>query len=182
MSDFEKYIKENQRKFDLDQINPKVWQTIEAEIKEKKGAILSLRNSLRLVAAVLICVFCFQWFGDYQKVNFPKHLLEDYGFKDSKVDELLDAKIITIREASIPVAYKGDLEMLLNQVTYLDQHFAEKINKLDLANTEVELLKEILEYYKTKSEILDRVINEIQKVNTNEKKYKIKSEKTKIRI
>ncbi len=183
MKDFEKYIKDNQRKLDLDTINPKVWQSIEAGINGKKGKVFFLRKSIiGLTAAILVGVFCYQWFGNDQKESFPPHLLEDYGFKDSNVNDLLDTKINVIRKASIPVAYKNDLEMLLGQVANLDQHFAGKIKQLKLANSETELNREVLEYYKTKSEILDKVIDEIQKINSNEEEYQIRSEKTGIQL
>lgn len=183
MSDFEKYIKENQRKFDLDEINPNIWENIELGIIGKKTRVTLFRKTLiGIAAAILIGIFCFQWYGNHQNVSFPEHLLVAYGFKDSNVAGLLDSKYTTIRQARIPVAYKNDLEMLLKQVKNLDQHFAEKIEKLNLDNTTDELKIEILEYYKTKSEILDRVINEIQKINSNETAYEIKSEKTSIRL
>ena len=183
MSPFEKYMKDNQRKFDLLQVNPKVWQDIEAKIKGKKARVILLRKRLLgLGAAILIGVLGFQWLDDHQSMSFPEHLLEDYGFDNSNVTEFLDNKIDVIRQASIPVAYKSDLELLLEQVTNLDQHFAEKVNSLKLNPTEIELNKEVLEYYKTKSEILDKVIYEVRKINTNEEEYEIKSEKTSIRL
>lgn len=183
MSPFEKYMKDNQRKFDLDQIDPKVWQNIETGIKGKKAGIILLRKRLLgVAAAILIGVLCFQWFDDHQSVSFPKHLLANYGFDDSNVVELLDSKIDVIRQARIPVAYKSQLEMLLEQVNNLDQHFSKKVSILKLAPTEIELNKEILEYYKAKSEILDRVLYEVQKINKNEEEYEIKSQKTSIRL
>lgn len=183
MSDFEKYIKDNQRKFDLDELNPEIWENIELEIHGKKTRVIVLRKTLMgIAAAILIGIFCFQWYGNQQNVSFPEHLLVAYGFNDSNVVGLLDSKYTTIRQAKIPVAYKNDLEMLLEQVQHLDQHFAEKIERLNSDTTTDELKIEILEYYKTKSEILDRVINEIQKINSNETAYEIESEKTSIRL
>lgn len=183
MSPFEKYMKDNQRKFDLDQIDPKVWQNIETGIKGKKARVILLRKRLLgLAAAILIGILGFQWFDDHQSMSFPEHLLANYGFDDSNVVELLDNKIDIIRQASVPVAYKSDLKMLLEQVTNLDKHFAKKVTRFKIAPTEIELSKEILEYYKTKSEILDRVIYEVRKINNNEEEYKIKSEKTSIRL
>ena len=181
MNDFEKYIKENKRKFNLDEINPKIWENIELEIKGKKTREIFLRKALiGVAAAILIGLFSFQWYKNQQKVSFPEPLLVAYGFKDANLDGLLESKYTAIKQAKIPVAYKNDLEMLLKQVTYLDQHFAKKIEQLNADPTADELKIEILEYYKTKSEILDRVILEIQKINRNETAYGIKSEKTNI--
>ena len=45
------------------------------------------------------------------------------------------------------------------------------------------IAKDVLSYYKTKSEILDNIINEVKKINANKKIYKIKNdEKSRIII
>jgi len=183
MSEFEKYLKENKQRFDLQDLDPQIWENIEAGVKPKTAGINSMQKYIIVVlAAILLSFCCYKWLENTKKRNLTSKMLAEYGFEDADLTDRLDSKINTIQNASFPVSFKSDLQRLVDQVKYIDQYYLQKIGNSHLKQNEKELTEEVLLYYKAKSEILDKVLHEIDKINSNEKTYRIDSEKTSIHL
>lgn len=183
MNKFERYLKDNKHKMDLVSVEPKIWAGIEQGLVEGKQRNRFQYFKMASIAAVfLLGVVLYQYILPNQKMEIPVPLLAAYGFKDQDVSEMLEGKINLIRGMAIPVAYKNDLQLLLDQVKYLDEVYAENIVYLKEKDYEEEIAREVLSYYKAKSELLQKVISEMNRINSNEKKYHVKSEHTYIEL
>ncbi len=198
MTEFEKYLQNKKKEMDLKEVNPKIWEGIENEMeipktkdslthlqdlskKETKGRPI-YHKVLGMAAVFLLGIIFSQVFFTAEKVVIPAELLASYGFEDQAVDLVLEKQLQLIRESSVPVGHKNDLQILVNQVQYLDETFQSKVDYLNEKGYAENIAKEVLQYYKSKSELLDKVIFEIQKINENEKEFNINSEKSKLSI
>ncbi len=184
MNDFENFLRRNKQQLELDEVNPDIWAAIEKGVEGKKrGARISFVRKIAAIAAVFLIGFAIYQFNfSNSKINIPQALLANYGFENANVTELLEAKINAIKTSTIPVSYKADLQSLLSQANYLDRRYESQLTYLKEKPYEEEIAIEILKYYKAKSNLLDKVILEIQKINNNEKEYNIKSERTYIKL
>ena len=183
MTEFEKYLQKRKEEMDLEQVNPKIWEGIEKEMEIPKSKLRPIYYKVLGMAAVFLLGMVFsQVFFTSEKVVIPAELLASYGFEDQAVDLVLEKQLQQIRESSVPVGHKNDLQILLDQVQYLDETFQSKVDYLNENAYAESIAKEVLQYYKSKSELLDKVIFEIQKINENEKEFNIQSEKSKLSI
>ncbi len=185
MNDFEKYLKENKQKMDLTQVNPKIWDKIEERAlsnSERSNGYWYLKLVASFAAVFLIGFVLWESQLTDDKVEIPVELFAEYGFEDNNVEETLEYKIDLISNTPFPVLYEDNFQQLYNQIKYLDEVYKRDVAYIKQKDYDENIAKEVLTYYKAKSDILDKIISEIQKINDNEKIYKITSEKATIAI
>ncbi len=182
MNDFEKYIKQHKHKMDVDQVNPKIWDNIEKQIfdiiPEKNYKYLKVISTMAAVFLLGFLLFKF----DNNTTEIPTKLLAQYGFENQNIEETLNKKATLIRNTEFPVLYRDNFQQLYNQVKYLDESYRQKVTYLYTKEYDENIAKEVLKYYKTKSEILDKILKEVKKIKINEKNYNINYEKSRIVI
>ncbi len=184
MSDFEKYIKQHKHKMDVNQTNPEIWNGIENKMfdttNKKNHTYLKI---ISMIAALFLLGFIlFKLQFERTITEIPSELFVQYGFENQNIEETLNKKTTLISNTEFPILYKHNFQQLYNQVKYLDETYKPKVDYLQHKEYDENIAKEVLSYYKTKSEILDKILMEVKKINTNEKKYNINYEKSKIII
>ena len=181
MTDFESYLKANKEKMMIDTLNPEIWNVIEAKMKLKKhetfNRYLKIFSSL---AAIFLFVLVTQFSSN--EVEIPEKLRSKYGFKGQNIEAVLNNKLDIIREAQFPISYRENFQKLYNQVKYLDESYRQDLDYLKQGDYDENIAKELMSYYKLKRDILDKIIHEVNRLNSNEKKYQTKSEKSRIVI
>ena len=183
MTDFEKFIQAQKSKLDLDQVDPKIWERMEQDLPRPKPKLLRLIRPLVAVAAVfLFGLLAYQQFFTKPKNQIPLELIAAYGFENPQIAQLIRNKIEQIRTTPLPAKYLGDMQLLLDQAAYLDEHYKSRKESLASDNFNEHEAIELLEYYKAKSELLDKIILEIEKINKNEKEFNIQSKKANLNI
>jgi len=182
MSEFEKYLKEHQAKLEVDSVKPEIWVGIENQILKQSSSKTAKRLGLVSIAAIMMLAFIiYQNFSSKNEV--PTELLAQYGLEQmADIDKHIDSKIQLIKQTPVSKNHKDDVQLLLNQVAFLDELYQAKIDKTKSDKHSELLTSLLLEYYKNKSELLEKVLNEINKINTNEKEYKITNEKLPLNI
>lgn len=185
MSDFEKYLKQNKHKMDVSQVNPKIWDNIEKQMFDvapiKNYKYLKVISAIAAIFILGVVLFKPQ-FGN-STTEIPTELLVHYGFENQNIEEALSNKITIVGKTEFPALYKDNFQQLYNQVKFLDEAYRSKVDYFQNKEYDENITKEVLGYYKTKSEILDKIIKEVKKINTNKRIYNIKNyEKSRIII
>jgi len=185
MSEFEKYLQEQKSNLDSIEADPKIWTSIQKEIakipsKKKLGG-----NRKIYLWPLILFLLSAVGFGfwktqlDTAKQEIPQELLIAAGFKSSdQIENLLEKKTILIKNTPVSTEYKNQLQLLLDQVQYLDKLYESTFQYLEISEYPGDKAKSRMDYYKAKSEILDKVLFEIEKINKNEKEFNIDSEKS----
>lgn len=176
MNEFEKYIKSQKEAIDTEDFSLEIWEHIEKELpKKKKTKVISLRWVLTAAAVLLFALLI----GNFQQSTTltPTQYLSKNGINASKFEAELDKKINTLKEVQIPLEQKSDFENALNQLKTLDQEYLEYLEYIEQNGYQENIGERILEYYKTKIMLLDKIQQQIKEINYYEKKYNKQSKK-----
>jgi len=185
MTEFEKYLQEHKEKMDIDHLNPEIWMRMEGHLPKPKSTAKIRKLGFQLMTAAAIFFLGFFSYQTYfQKASpvVPEYLLTEYGFEHQNFPAIINDKMQLIRNTPVSMAYKNDLQLLLDQATYLDEHYQESKQQFLENGYDESLAKKVLKYYHAKGELLDKIIYEIEKINKNEKEFNIQSEKSKLSI
>ncbi len=178
MPDFENYIQQNKEHFDSKEVDPNIWKNIEQKIKPKA------RKWQKIVWLVACLSLIFSGVLAYM-IKEKKIVLKESGPRllaetpaNKAYEKTLWLKSQQIQSTPVSNEYKNQLQLLLDQVHYLDKLYASTFEYLQNASHTDDMAKSQLEYYQAKSELLDKVLFEIEKINNNEKEFNINSEKS----
>lgn len=158
MNKLEQFIKDNKDKMELSDINPQIWENIEQQMaceKPKPGVF----KSYAIAASLLIGAFLIFSFSSLNQSSY---------FEENIYAIEVSEKIIQVKSMQFPLDYKADLNQLVNQIYYLDKQVQPKIDYINNQNYEEYINQQVLDYYQTKSQLLDKLIFEIERINTNE--------------
>jgi len=87
-----------------------------------------------------------------------------------------------ISQAMIPVSKKADFDLLLGQLKFLDQQYEKYLEDAQNGGYNKGLGLQIIDFYKTKIELLDKIQQEIETIDYYEKKYNKESPKFTLEI
>ncbi len=172
MDPFEKFLKNNKEVLDDDQINPEIWLSIENKMlkKRNKSMKIVMRRALSAAAILVLGFLAYQFLWNAQET--PEDLLASYGIDHRSYASELEVKTQLIAAASIPISKKEDFDLLLGQLKFLDQQYEAYLESVKKNGYHEGLGKQIIDFYKTKIELLDKIQQEIETINYYEKKYK----------
>ncbi len=120
---------------------------------------MNVRKLSIIAASLLTGVFLIFSFNSSNQSSY---------FEENKYAVEVSEKIIQVKNMQFPLNYKSDLNQLVNQIYYLDKQAQPKIDYINNQNYEEYINQQVLEYYQTKSQLLDKLIFEIRRINTNE--------------
>lgn len=174
MNEFENYIKSQKDAIDTEDFSLEIWERIENELP-KKRRIKVIPLWWTSAAAIILIAFLI---GNFQnKTLSPNEYLFNNGINTLEIEAALDKKIDTLKEMKVPVNQKRDFEAVLNQLKILDQEYLEYLEYIEQNGYQESVGERIIEYYKTKIKILDKIQQQIKEINYYEKKYNKKSKK-----
>jgi len=171
MNDFEKYLKQNKEKMQLDSVNPQVWLSIENNLLKKKNRknVFYIRIMAAAAAILLLAVVAFGLFSQQTK--------QDYLANFEPFNQEINTKKAQLASAKIPANRKADFEILLHQLEFLDNQYHDYLQYIDQNGYQEFIGQQILQYYKTKIDLLDKIQQEIEKIEYYENKFQSKSKK-----
>ncbi len=183
MNKFEKYIQENKQKLEPDQIDAKVWLSIENEIlrKSKKSYSFFIKT---LAAAAVILVGTLLMYGSLfkPKQDIEARLIERYNLGEYKFTQQVSLKEKELSTLSIPKDKLADFQILLQQLEFLNGQFQDYTDYIEQNGYQEFIGNQIINHYKSKIKLLDKIQSEIEKINYYENKIPSNSEKVEINI
>ncbi len=171
MKGFEQYLKDNQQKLELEgDLNPEIWLSIENRVLKRKNK----RNRLyiKLVSAAAVLLLGIIALSDiYQQANDSTKMLAQYGIDNERFTKQVANKTKILATAKIPINKQEDFDLLLNQLKFLDTQYQDYLQYIETNGFQPFIGQQILHYYKSKIDLLDKIQQEIEKINYYEKKY-----------
>jgi|GEM_PF-3298159 len=176
MNDFEKYIQANKRKLEVEPPQANVWMEIENQVLKQKNKRM-VRYMKWMSAAAVVLLGMLLWNVDAWKGSDTQaDLLEIYGLDQYNFTQQVNIKKQNLSKATIPVKRKDDFDRLLRQLEFLDQQYDDYLAYIQEHGYQEFIGAQILDYYQTKIQLLDKIQQEISKINHYENKYKTDSE------
>lgn len=169
MTEFEKYLQQNREQLELPEVPEQVWDNVNRRIQQRRGRLRLFTRFAAAAAIALLLVIAFQWGRHSQPATIPVHLANQFGLPTNGVDTYLEQKVDSIRAATVPVSYRDDLQLLLQQAIYLDNTYSVQREALQNGHYDTNTLRDVQRYYQAKLELLSRIIDEIEKINHYEK-------------
>jgi len=184
MNSFEKYLKENKAQLDLEPVSPEIWLSIENQVLRKKNK-RKVRQMWWISAAATILIgasLALHYFSGQKNHLDPVEFLAAYGLESESFIQQLDAKTKVLNGAKVPAASKEDFDLLLKQLEFLDTQYHDYLQYVEQNGYQEFIGDQILNYYKSKIELLDKIQQEIKKIEYYEQKYQTKSPKVELSI
>lgn len=172
MKGFEKYLKDNQQKLELEgDLNPEIWLSIENRVLKRKNKRNQLYIKWITAAAAVLLIGIIALSSIYQQSNDPTRILAQYGIDNEQFTQQVATKIKVLAASKIPINRKEDFDILLNQLHFLDTQYQDYLQYIETNGFQPFIGQQILHYYNSKIDLLDKIQQEIEKINYYEKKY-----------
>jgi hypothetical protein len=173
MDNFEQYLQDQKEDLQLKEINPAIWEGI---LKEQPSARLRLlrRPYIRWlsVAAVLALVVGWSLFAPSQSSPpLSADLLEEFGFDHPTPNLIINAKLAELTAISIPEGYDEAYAFVLQEIKELDKRNAVILEEVKRISSGEFTQRQALRYYRKKVDLLNQLIEDLQKIQRNEKAY-----------
>lgn len=182
MKHFEDFIKENREKLDTEKVNPNIWLNIEnqyfhqANIKNKKKIKWLVTCSILILLGLICSVIYNQMNSD------PVKIIHENQFESKNYTQLVDFKTNELKSALIPENRKEDFDLLLKQLEFLDDQYHDYLQYVKKNGYQEFIGSQILDYYKTKVELLNKIQEEIKAIEYYENRNNHKSDKVNLSI
>ncbi len=183
MNDFEKYIQDNRKQLEPKEVNPTIWLSIENEILRKKERRKTIYLKVASIAAVIMFGLLISKFVFFAApTNLERDLLSKYGLEKYNFPEQVNVKKATLTSALIPANRKEDFKVLIQQLEFLDEQYHNYLVYINKNGYQEFIGNQILNYYKSKIQLLDKIQSEIEKVNYYENKFPTEEKKVELEI
>ena len=172
MKNFEEYLKQNQHKLEIEEdLNPEIWLSIENQVLKRKNKRNRLFIKWVSAAAAVLLLGIIAMSSLYYNSKDPNKMLAQYGIDNRQFTQQVAAKTKVLAKAEIPVNKKEDFDLLLKQLAFLDAQYHDYLQYIQKNGFQPFIGQQILHYYQSKIELLDKIQQEIEKINYYEKKY-----------
>lgn len=184
MKKFEAYIKSRQAELELDNLDEQIWLNIQSTLKEKqrKGRVILLRSLAAAIALLLVSLFAINHLTPNPPATGLSAFKSQYGLLEEELQRNIDYRLQVLTQQSIPTAKEADFNLLIEQLHQLDDMYKQYLQYLERNGYNEFLGNQILNYYKYKLELLEKIQLEIESINQYEKKYLHESSKTELAI
>ncbi len=172
MKEFEKYLKDNQQKLELDgDLNPEIWLSIENRVLKRKNKRNRLFIKWISAAAAILLLGIIALSGIFQTSSNPSSILAQYGIDSQEFTQQVALKTKVLANAKIPINRKEDFDILLSQLQFLDTQYHDYLQYIETNGFQPFIGQQIIHYYQAKIDLLNKIQQEIEKINYYEKKY-----------
>jgi len=170
MSDFEKYIKDNKHKLEADQVDQRVWLAIENGMLKEKNKMKSHFIKFLLVAlAMLIGAYAIYNNKQQGPVLNEANILAQYDLTKYNYTQQVSLKKQQLVNATVPQDRFDDFQILLQQLEFMDGQFQDYLLYIEQNGYQEFIGDQIQNFYKSKIELLDKIHQEVEKINYYEK-------------
>ena len=164
-------------------MNPKIWLSIENEILRAKEKRKTFYLKVVSIAAVIVLgLFISKFVIFAAPTNLEKDLLSKYGLEKYNFLEQVNVKKATLTSALIPATKQEDFKVLLNQLEFLDEQYHDYLAYINKNGYQEFIGNQILNYYKSKIQLLEKIESEIEKINYYENKFPSNEKKVELEI
>ncbi len=170
MNDFEKYLQDNKQKLEPDHIDQRVWLSIENEILRAKNKRIKL--FVKALAAGILLLIGSYALHSYHHQNLPpgeERILAEYDLTKYEFTQQVSFKKQALLKATVPQDKIDDLQILLQQLEFMDGQFQDYRLYIEENGYQEFIGDQILNFYKSKIELLDKIQKEVEKINYYEK-------------
>ncbi len=183
MNEFEKYIRDNKNQLEPDKMDPKVWMSIENKmLKSNNRRKLFYWRTIAATALLLLGSY-FAYNTVWENENdIEANLIAQFDLQEHKFTQKVNSLNENLSNASVPENNLEDFEMLLQQLKFLDKQFEEYMVFVDQNGYQEFIKNQIVNHYKTKINLLEKIQKEVEKINYYENKVPTTSKKVEINI
>ena len=183
MNDFENFIRSNQKELEPNEVDPRIWLSIENQVlKEKEKRKTFYLKVMSIAAVVVIGMLVFKSVLFNTPPNLEQDLLAKYGLEQHNFLQQVNVKKATLANAMIPSTKQEDFKILLHQLEFLDEQYHDYLAYIKKNGYQEFIGNQILNYYKSKIELLDKIQKEIEKINYYEQTFSSNSKKVELEI
>ncbi len=181
MNNFEKHLQDNKERLEPKELDPKIWLSIENEmLKQKSSRVIRLA---KYMAAASIALFIGMFvFMNQQQMTSEEKLLSQFNLSEYKFTQQVASRKQKLANTTIPKDKLEDLQILLQQLEFLDKQFQDFVDYIDENGYQEFIGNQIINHYKSKIKLLDKIQQEIEKINYYENKKPSNSEPVEIKI
>lgn len=173
MDKFEKYLQDRKEDFQLQEINPAIWEGIVME--QPTASIRPLRPTyIRWLAAAAVVILIASWglFGPSEsQPQLSADLLEEFGFDHPTPIRIIDTKLAELTAIPVPEGYDEAYAFVFQEIKALDKRNAVILEELAHTSGGEFTQRQALRYYRKKVDLLNQLIEDLQKIQRNEKAY-----------
>lgn len=170
MTELEKYIIKNKGLLEPTEIRDNVWLSIENELLEEIN-----KNNHRLIKTLiagLILVLigaCIIYKTSSENTINEETIIAEYDLKNYNFLHEVDTRINQLVNLSIPENQHENVQNLLRQLEFMDGQYEDYLNYIELNGYQEFIRDQLLEFYNSKIDLLDKIHEEIEKINYYEK-------------
>lgn len=166
MDHLEKFIVENQEKFNDNIPSPEVWEHIEKELKEVKSNKFSIRKLMVAVSAAIGLIMMGVFFGINYGSDGLDHAISNSSFTDYKETEQYYALQVKNYIGQIKDNdTKSNIEEELEQLDEVYQELRDELINAEIKNQDI-IINAMIENYQVKIGMLKRILDK-----TTEKEF-----------
>ncbi len=172
MNNFEEHLRRHKEAYDLEEVNPAIWDNIlTAEPKAVRRWLRYTPSWKQLAAAIIFLLGIQALWPKESPAQLSADLLNEYGFNVTEPHLVISEKATELAAIPIPAAYAAEYQEMQQALRALDQRYAPVLNDLQRTNAEEHLQRQVLGYYRKKTDLLNKLIQSLLKLQYNEKQY-----------
>lgn len=166
MDQLEKFIKDQQKRFDLHEPNDSLWPNIHSRMAPKAGKIVQFSVFLRAAAIVAVVVSAFYFLYNFQPTGSNEQIvstdipisLKDISPELAEFESYYSSAIQNKIELIHSLEGNGDL---LEEIEILDSEYQMLIKEYEDNLDNEKVLQAMIGNYKLRLSILERILEEI---------------------
>ncbi len=175
-SRFEKYIEDNRNRFDIEEPDREIiWKGIKSA---KKRRLRNLRiNTIRVAASVIAIITISVFVINRDNTGYKYSLSEysdEWGVRESEYNALINKKMALIN--SDKNTSNEIIVFLKDELNEIDKLYIQAFEDIKTSGTMDQIVDTIFDTYEKRLQILNQIINEIEKqkvYENNDKKHKV---------
>lgn len=169
MNDFEKYLQKNKHKLEPDGVDAKVWLAVENKMLKDSNKRTNFYIKAFLVALVLLIGGYLAYQANKKAPLNEEKIIAALDLTKYNFAQQISDKKQQLAKATVPQDKLESLEILLHQLEFMDGQFQDYRLYIEQNGYQEFIGEQILNFYKTKIELLDRIQQEVEKINYYER-------------
>lgn len=171
MNDFEKHLLQNKSKLEPDHVDNKIWLGIENATLKSSNKRLALFAKTLIAIVMMFVVGYFLWQQMAQALPPDEEkILAEFDLTGYNFTQQVNNKTQQLEKATVPQDKIEDFQILLRQLEFMDGQFQDYRLYIEQNGYQEFIGDQILNFYKSKIELLDKIQSEIEKINYYESK------------
>jgi len=182
MKEFENYLKANKQKLEIDQIDESIWQGIASQIAPTKKRSYKKLTCLFIALLVLLLGSFIFYKISVKTETLENRVIAQFDLGQYNFVQQVNYKRQKLAKETIPADQLERVQILLQQLAFMDEQFHDYTDYIEKNGYQKFIGEQILNFYTSKIELLDKIQDEIEKINYYEEKIQTSTPKVNIQI